>query len=110
MKAKLLVGLVALMASLSVGAQTRTGVTTITKIGTGWSADVVSIRTAATIPNPAGCAQSDIILMDVNTVAYKTHYAAILTAFSSGSQIELVVSNTVCSTYGRPQLIGLEIQ
>jgi hypothetical protein len=39
---------------------------------------------------------------------YNTYYAAILTAYSTGSQVVFVVSNTQC-TYSAPTIIGVNI-
>ena len=94
-------------------AQTRTGVTHITKLGTGWSADSVYVILSNALPNPAGCTYNDLIAMDSNTPGYKTHYANFLTAFSLDKSVDVIVSNTSCAGSAgntRPQVIGIETQ
>ncbi|RDS80001.1 hypothetical protein [Dyella psychrodurans] len=89
-------------------AQTTSSVGSIVGIGAGWSADIFSLAVTNTVPNPAGCAYSDAYVMSSNDPGYNTMYAAVLTAYSTGSQIAVTVSNTLC-TAGRPTIIGVSV-
>ena len=91
-----------------VFAQTTSSAGTIKLIGTGWSSAVFGIGTTAPLVNPAGCATTDQYQEISANPGYNTDYAAALTAYSTGSQVEVVVSNTVC-TNTRPTIIGLYV-
>jgi hypothetical protein len=89
-------------------AQTSTSAGTITTIGTGWSMDAFGIATTAPKINPAGCAQSSFYEASSTAPGYNTYYAAVLTAYSTGSQVNVIVSNTTCAQ-GLPMIIGINI-
>lgn len=78
----------------------------ITKIGTGWDVDAVSVFMSTPILNPANCPMNDLVIMDNTTPGYKSHYIAAAIAFSINSDVTIVVSNTQC-LYGRPKIFGL---
>lgn len=80
----------------------------ISKISTGWNVDAVSIFMSTGISNPANCSMNDLVIMDITTPGYKTHYLAAALAFSMNSDITIVISNTQC-LYGRPKIIGLSV-
>ena len=89
-------------------AQTTGNVGSIISVSGGWSADIFSVTVTNVVPNPAGCAYSDGYAMSNSYPGYNTIYAAILTAFSTGSQVAVTVSNTVCIA-GRPAIIGISV-
>lgn len=89
-------------------AQTATSAGTITAIGTGWSSDSFGVATTAPIVNPAGCSQTSSYEASSTAPGYNTYYAAILTAYSTGSSVTIIVSNTTC-TQNFPTIIGLNV-
>ena len=91
-----------------VFAQTVSAAGVITSISTGWSADAIGVTNSALVVNPAGCGAPTHYVTTSSLPGYNTYYAAILTAYSTGSQVEFVVSNTVC-TYSAPTIIGVNI-
>jgi ABC-type proline/glycine betaine transport system substrate-binding protein len=91
-----------------VFAQTAVTAGTIKQIDTGWSSDTFGLMTTAPIINPAGCSAADMYESSQPAAGYSTYYAAALTAFSTGAQVSVVVSNTTC-TQNRPTIIGLYI-
>lgn len=111
-KAKLqIVSLAYLLAACSlqpVFAQTTSSPGVITAIDTGWASDSVGVTNSAPIVNPAGCSAPVHYVTTSTTTGYNTYYAAILTAYSTGSQVVFVVSNTQC-TYSAPTIIGVNI-
>ncbi|GGA46986.1 hypothetical protein [Dyella nitratireducens] len=104
-----LLPLAAIIAATSlqpVFAQTSNTAGTIKQIDTGWESDTFGVMTAAPMINPAGCPATDMYESSQPAGGYSTYYAAALTAFSTGSQVIIVVSNTTC-TQNRPTIIGL---
>jgi hypothetical protein len=91
-----------------VFAQTVSGAGVITSLTTGWASDSVGVTNSALVVNPAGCSAATHYVTTSSLPGYNTYYAAILTAYSTGSQVEFVVSNTVC-TYSAPTIIGVNI-
>lgn len=91
-----------------VFAQTTGGAGTIKMVASGWSSDTFGIATTAPVVNPAGCAVTDQYQTTSANAGYSTNYAAALTAYSTGSQVQVVVSNTTC-TNTRPTLVGLYV-
>lgn len=91
-----------------VFAQTGSGTGTITSITTGWNSDSFAITTTSPTINPAGCASSAHYIATSTSPGYNTYYAAVLTAYSTGSQVTLIVSSTSC-TSGFPTIIGVNI-
>ena len=89
-----------------VFAQSSSGTTTIKQIDTGWSSDTFGVMTAAPVLNPAGCTASDMYESSQPAAGYNTFYAAALTAFSTGSQVVIIVSSTTC-TQNRPTIMGI---
>lgn len=108
MLSSVILGGVFVLLSFSAGAagEVTSGKTKITRIGTGWNADVVSVALAITIPNPGGCTKNDIIIIDTTTAGYKTHYAALLSAHVSQSDVQVVIAGSGC-LYDRPILAGV---
>jgi hypothetical protein len=100
--------IIASIAFQPVFAQTTVAAGTITQIDTGWSSDTFGVMTTAAVVNPAGCSATDMYESSSPAAGYNTYYAAALTAFTTGSQISIVVSNTTC-TQSRPTSIGLYI-
>lgn len=81
----------------------------ITKLRTGWGSDTFAIETNQPISNPANCLTPDLYASTAaNTNGYKTFYSASLLAFSLGKPVNLVISDTAC-TSGRPQIIGVTL-
>jgi hypothetical protein len=109
-KAKLIFSacLLAVNFSQAAFAQTATGAGAITTISTGWGGDFFGIKTTAPVVNPAGCSATDLYDLASTDPAYKTHYAAALTAYTTGSQVYVIVSNTTCAQ-SRPTIIGLTV-
>ena len=91
-----------------VFAQATSSAGTITRVATGWSSATFGITITAPLVNPAGCATTDQYQETSANPGYNTDYAAALTAYTSGSQVQIVVSNTVC-TNTRPTIIGLYV-
>ena len=91
-----------------VFAQTATGAGTITQVTAGWNGDFFGIHTTAPVINPAGCGATDNYTASSADAGYNTYYAAALTAYSTGSQVYVIVSNTAC-VQGRPTIIGLTV-
>jgi hypothetical protein len=89
-------------------AQTASAAGVITSIETGWSSDSIGVTNSAAIVNPAGCSAATHYVTTSAMSGYNTYYAAILTAYSTGSQVVFVVSNTQC-TYSAPTIIGVNI-
>lgn len=89
-----------------VFAQTSTASTTIKQIDTGWASDTFGVMTTAPVINPAGCPATDMYESSQPAAGYSTYYAAALTAFSTSSQVVIIVSNTTC-TANRPTIWGL---
>lgn len=87
-------------------AQTSTSTTTIKQIDTGWASDTFGVMTAAPVINPAGCSASDMYESSQPAAGYSTFYAAALTAFTTASQVVVIVSNTTC-TQNRPTIMGI---
>jgi len=84
------------------------GPLTITRIRTGWASDTFAIETDQAIVNPAGCATPDGYISDSSHPGYKTYYAAVLMAFSSGKPVNVIVSNTECYS-GRSKIMGVYV-
>ncbi|GLQ50502.1 hypothetical protein ACFFJT_00400 [Dyella flava] len=111
---KVIMQVVAIVCVVALGslqtafAQTTGAVGSIVSVSGGWSADTFSITVTNAVVNPAGCAYSDGYVMSISDGGYNTMYAAVLTAFSTGSQVVVTVSNTVC-TAGRPTIIGVTV-
>jgi hypothetical protein len=92
-----------------VFAQTVGSAGTISQVSAGWTSATFGVTTTAPFLNPAGCTSTDMYeVSEANDSGYSTYYAAVLTAYSTGSQIKVVVSNTVC-TMTRPTIIGIYI-
>ena len=67
-----------------VFAQTATSqVGTIVPVNTGWNSDTFTLSTTAPVINPASCASADFYESTSTDPVYKTHLAAVLTAFSA---------------------------
>jgi hypothetical protein len=103
-----LAGVVAASSLQPVFAQTTVSAGLIKQIDTGWESDTFGVMTTAAIVNPAGCTATDMYESSSPAAGYNTYYAAALTAFSTGSQVTVVVSNTTC-TENRPTIIGIYI-
>lgn len=86
----------------------ETGAVTIKRIRTGWASDTFAIETDEAILNPAGCSMPDGYISDTSHPGYKTYYAAVLMAFSSGKPVNVIVSNTECYS-GRPKIMGVYV-
>ena len=91
-----------------VQAQSSTGRVKITGIRTGWNSDQVAITFTGAVPNPAGCTAPDGIILNTTTPGFKTHYAAILTAFSTERDVEIIIAPTGC-TVSRPVFWGIYV-
>ena len=91
-----------------VFAQTGTAIGKITSFSTGWNADAFGVTTNAPVINPAGCSSTSSYQAISSAPGYKSHYAAVLTAYSTGSQVVLIISNTTC-TQGFPTIIGVNV-
>lgn len=89
-------------------AQDQSNVGTITQISTGWNSETFGIETTAPMINPAGCSVTDMYEVSSTSPGYNTYYAAALTAFSTGSQVVVVVSTAAC-TMSRPTIIGITV-
>lgn len=92
----------------AVAQTTTTTPTAIIKIGTGWSNEAFSAYINQALINPANCVAADFYGADTTVPGYSTHYAAALTAFSTGKLVTFVISNTACSQ-GRPMIVGLYV-
>ena len=86
----------------------ETGPVTIKRIRTGWASDTFAIETDEAILNPAGCSMPDGYISDTSHPGYKTYYAAVLMAFSSGKPVNVIVSNTECYS-GRQKIMGVYV-
>lgn len=97
---------------LSAGAfaQTVVGPVAVKRVRTGWDFDGFAIETGQVIVNPAGCSTPDGYVSDVNQPGYKIHYAAVLTAYGTGKNVQVTVHNTVCGFAGRPKIIGINLE
>jgi hypothetical protein len=103
---------VALLSPVSGFAQSVsfTGLLPVTQIYTGWHSDTWGIGVGGTTPvNPANCPSPDAYYSDGTDPGSKNYYAQALTAFSTGTHVVVVVSNTTC-TAGRPTIYGLQLQ
>ncbi len=80
---------------------------TIIAYRTGWYFDQIHVTTTAPIVNPSGCANADGYMTSPTDSGNKAHQAAILTAFTAGFQIKIVVEGCV---EGRPKIIGTHIE
>lgn len=99
----------AIGAGMPAAAQSTASPTAITAIRTGWLVDAYAVETAGqAILNPANCPAPDAYMMDSTQPGYKTSYATLLAAFSTGKTVEVVVHNTVC-TQDRPLIIGTRV-
>jgi hypothetical protein len=86
----------------------ETGPVTIKRIRTGWAADTFAIETDEAILNPAGCSMPDGYISDSSHPGYKTYYAVVLMAFSSGKPVSVIISNTECYS-GRSKIMGVYV-
>ncbi|WP_454830404.1 hypothetical protein [Pseudoxanthomonas wuyuanensis] len=86
----------------------QTGSVTIKRIRTGWAADIFAIETSEAVINPADCPTPDGYISNSNHPGYNTYYAITLMAFSSGKPVNVIVSDTECSS-GRPKIIGVYV-
>ncbi|MFC3651290.1 hypothetical protein ACFONN_07030 [Dyella humi] len=109
MQAIFLACIIAASSLQQVFAQTGTSAGTITSIATGWNADAFGVNTTAPMVNPAGCPSVNNYQAISTNPGYSTHYAALLTAYSTGSQVSFIISNTTC-TQGNPSVIGVIIR
>ena len=107
---KFSLAIVALLSITNTNAQTVAGPVTVTRVRTGWDAEAFAVETGQSILNPKGCSTPDGYISDVSQAGYKTHYAAILLAYSTGRPVQIVISNTVCGLAGRPKIIGVNLQ
>ncbi len=80
----------------------------LTGLFTGWGDDNFGIAVDTPMVNPAGFSMPDMYASNASNPGHKTHYAAILMAYSAGRRVNVVVHNTVC-THSRPTIIGLVI-
>jgi hypothetical protein len=90
-------------------AQTSTGWFNMSSIRTGWNDDVFGVLTSQAMVNPAACSYPDAYMTIISQAGYKTHYAAALLAQAASKQINLTISNTIC-TQSRPTIIGVEVR
>jgi hypothetical protein len=80
----------------------------LTALTTGWNDDVFGIAVDAPMVNPAGCSTADKYVSSALNPGHKTHYAAVLLAYSTGRRVTVVVHNSVC-THDRPTIMGLVV-
>lgn len=90
-------------------AQTAINHVSIKSIVTGWAADGFGLILNATVSNPAGCPQADMVSIVSTDPGYKTFYAAALTAWSTNSPVTLIVYNDQCS-WVRPKILGITLE
>lgn len=88
----------------AVMAQTGVGPVQITGIVTGYASDTVGIYTDKPIINPANCPNVDLYQSDQTDPGNRTFYAAILVALANKLPTNIVVSNTTCTSSGRPRI------
>lgn len=86
----------------------QAGPVTIARIRTGWAADAFAIETNQAVINPAGCSTPDGYMSESSHPGYKTYYAVVLMAFSSGRPVTVIVSSTECHS-GRPKIMGVYV-
>jgi hypothetical protein len=103
-----LAGVSLAVSSLTVSAATITGVVKISGLRTGWNADQVAVTISGAVPNPGGCSQPDGFILTPSTPGFKTHYAAILTAFAMNKDVQIIVADSGCTT-NRPVFWGINI-
>lgn len=89
-------------------AQTGSGNGLITSFSAGWSSDTFTVTNSSPIINPAGCAATGEYIATSTAPGYNTYYAAVLTAYSTGSNVAFIISNTTC-TQGFPTIIGVNV-
>lgn len=92
----------------SIAGTADAGTITITNIRTGWGSDSVAIESNQPIVNPANCYAPDAYFTQITEPGYKTHYAAILMAFSLGKPVRVFISDTECSS-SRPKILGINV-
>lgn len=99
-----LVGL-AIVPTLTHAAQTIYSVE-IASIQTGWGEDSFTIIPAAPHVFPAGCSTLDAYISSASQPGYKTHYVAVLMAYSMSRRINIVVADNQCYL-GRPVILSI---
>jgi hypothetical protein len=68
----------------------------------------MAVGQSTALPNPANCALHDAADITGTTNGYATFLATALTAITTGQNVTIVISNTVCSN-SRPLMIGFNI-
>ena len=91
-----------------VFAQTSSSAGKVIWFNAGWSSEVFGLRTTAAIANPAGCASTAQYEASSTDPGFKVYYAAVLTAYTTGSSVVVTVSNTTCFE-GAPVIIGIAV-
>lgn len=87
----------------------------ISLIRTGWNTEAFAVvpqplpNGTTSFLNPANCTAPDGYVAEQSSPAYKTHYQAILLAFSMDKRILITVSNIDCAL-GRPRIIGVTVE
>jgi len=94
--------------SASAIGQTTTATAHISQLVTGWGYDSFTVNLGTPIVNPANCPTNDAAVVSYDSQGYKTYYAAALTAFTTDSPVQLVISNTTCEG-PRPRIIGIQM-
>jgi hypothetical protein len=105
----LLCGVLGLGFAFAAQAQTEVGPVQIKMIRTGWNGDAVAVVTDLPVVNPAKCSTPDGYMTEIAAAGYKTHYAAILTAFAMGKKIRIVVAPNECVAT-RPKIWGVYVE
>jgi hypothetical protein len=89
-------------------AQTATQLGTVTLLRTGWNADSFGIVTSAPQVKPRGCGSLPGYISTKPARGYDTLYQAALLAYQQKAVVQVVVSNTDC-TSGWPRIIGINL-
>lgn len=98
-----------LAVTTNVLAQSTTAPGTIVQVNTEWNADQIIIATTAPFVNPMNCVNTDGYVSEISQNGYKTHYQAVLLAFALDKPVNVVVSNTECTSVRRPKIIGVYV-
>ena len=90
-----------------------TGSVTLTQVSTGTTGLVYVYTTQATKTNPAGCSKDYAYAIESTIPAKKEFLAILLTALSSGKQVQLSVHDSQCLTIGAntfPKLFNVVVK
>ena len=81
----------------------------ITGYFTGWSGDVVRVTLEGASYTESNCTTKDgYVTMETENNGYKTHTAALLSAYMSNRPVRIVVDG--CTANGRPRIVGVYIE